>query len=102
MARADSQDTTNLSTAVASDPVFEAAIRAGNLAAAALIDTAPTTQAGLRALQSHLLDDRYAHARGFIRVPPGRDFMFSLDSTRNHKNVDFLIAKRAAEIDNAA
>ena len=81
---------------------IEAAVRAGHITAAALIDTAPTTQAGLRALESHLLDDRYAHARGFIRVPPGRDYMFSLDSTRNHKNVDFLIAKRAAEIDNAA
>jgi hypothetical protein len=67
-----------------------------------MIDTAPTTQAGLRALGAHLLDDRYAHARGFIRVPPGRDYMFSLDSTRNQKNVEWLIAKRAAEIDNAA
>ena len=43
---------------------LQAAFSAQLAAANALIDTAPTTRAGLRALETHLCDDRTRNARG--------------------------------------
>jgi len=83
---------------VGSDHPAAVALRACLEADKKLIETAPTTQAGLRALEAHLRGRHGQSARGFIRAPPGGDFMFSLDSTRNQKNVDWLISQRASEI----
>ena len=63
--------------------------------------TPPTTHAGLRALEAHLRDDRHNSARGFIGVPCGDGFAVCFDSAGNQKSVDWLIAKRGAEIANA-
>src|SRR4029077_13356504 len=46
-----------------------ATVRAEAVAARALIETAPTTPAGLLALEAHLRDDRHSRARGFINLP---------------------------------
>lgn len=81
---------------------LETAVRACFETEAALIDTAPTTRAGLRALEAHLRQDRHKHARWSIpRLAKTRNAPFSthIDSL---ESVDWLIAKRAAEIDNAA
>ena len=81
---------------------IEATVVAEFKAARAMIDTAPTTHAGLRALEAHLRADRHYTARGFIGVPCGRGFAHHFDGAENQKSVDWLIAKRAAEIDSAA
>jgi hypothetical protein len=48
---------------------FDAAVEARYAAGKALIETAPTTRAGLWALEAHLRDDRHSFARWFIRLP---------------------------------
>jgi hypothetical protein len=81
--------------------LVQAAVVACHELDAALIDTAPTTRAGLRALDAHLRQDRHKNARWYIprltgkRLPP---FSTHIDSL---EGVDWLIAKRAAEIDSA-
>jgi hypothetical protein len=81
---------------------IEAAVAAELDAAKALIDTAPNTQIGLRALEAHLREDRHRSARGFIKrthtTETGRTYT---SSNWELENVDWLIAKRAAEIANA-
>jgi hypothetical protein len=73
-----------------------AALVAWGAAATALIETAPTTRAGLRALAAHLRDEE--RNRGalllYIRRPCGSGWMCG-----GPEAVDWLIAKRAAEID---
>jgi hypothetical protein len=73
----------------------QAALLAECAAGTVLIATAPTTSAGLRALADHLRDDRYRGARWFIERTVTTDGGFSYDS---RGNVDWLIAKRAAEL----
>jgi hypothetical protein len=73
----------------------QAALLAECAAATALIETAPTTRAGLRALADHLRDDRYRSALWFIERTVRTDGGFSYDS---RGNIDWLIAKRAAEL----
>jgi hypothetical protein len=62
----------------------------------------PTTRAGLRALEAHLRQDRHKHARWHIPrlLKSGKSCPFSthIDSL---ESVDWLIAKRGAEIDAA-
>ncbi|MDB5607586.1 MAG: hypothetical protein JWP25_4486 [Bradyrhizobium sp.] len=68
-----------------------------------MINTAPSTQVGLRALEARLREDRHRSVRwGIYRlVKTGNACPFSthIDS---FESVDWLIAKRSAEIDNAA
>ena len=73
----------------------QAALLAECAAGTVLIATAPTTSAGLRALADHLRDDRYRGARWFIERTVTTDGGFSYDS---RGNVEWLIAKRAAEL----
>ena len=66
-------------------------------------NTAPSTRAGLRALEAHLREDLHRSARAFIKIT----FATETGDTYTYANwglesVDWLIAKRAAEIDNAA
>ncbi|MCA6113208.1 hypothetical protein [Bradyrhizobium cenepequi] len=94
----------SLRPATLSDHIpVEAAIAACFETEVALMDAAPTTRAGLRALEAHLREDRHKHARWRIprRVKTGKNCPFSthIDSL---EGVDWLIAKRSAEIDNAA
>jgi hypothetical protein len=66
-------------------------------AALALIATAPTTRAGLRALDAHLRQDN--RARWYIRRPGEDPFARLADATAScEEAVNWLIAKRAAEI----
>ena len=76
----------------------QAALMAEVAAAKALIETAPTTRAGLRALERHLHEDDSRLALHFIKRP------FTVDGRRmgavsgGSEGVDWLIAQRAAEI----
>ena len=77
---------------------LQAAFSALLVPAAALIDTAPTTRAGLRALERHLREDGSLFARRFIN----RTVTYGDVSDESPEAVAWLIAKRAAEIDAAA
>ena len=78
---------------------MQAALWAELAAAKALIETAPTTRAGLRALESYLRKDRNNNARMGIQMTgtmeSGRTYTWS---SGGPESVDWLIAKRAAEI----
>jgi hypothetical protein len=78
---------------------MQAALWAEHAAAKALIETAPTTRAGLRALESYLREDRNNNARMGIQMTgtmeSGRTYTWS---SGGPESVDWLIAKRAAEI----
>jgi hypothetical protein len=78
---------------------MQAAVMAEYAAAGALIETAPTTRAGLRALESLLREDRSSSARWCIRMPTECGYYLSSDRP---EGVDWLIAKLAAEIGMAA
>ncbi|MDE5454151.1 hypothetical protein GWE18_15085 [Bradyrhizobium sp. CSA112] len=81
---------------------IEAAVAAELDAAKALINTAPSTQIGLRALEAHLREDRHRQARGFIARTHATEIGTYTSGDWSLENVDWLIAKRAAEIDSAA
>ncbi|RQH15709.1 hypothetical protein [Bradyrhizobium sp. RP6] len=83
---------------VGSDHPAAVALRAVLDTEKKLVDTAPTTQAGLGALEAHLREDRHSQARGYIPQPLGRGIRHN-DSL---EGVDWLIAKRRAEIDSAS
>jgi hypothetical protein len=76
-----------------------AAIRARYAATNALIEMAPTTSAGLRALQAHLRDDRYSSDRPFIGLPViFDDGRLCTIECRYPEAVDWFIARRASEM----
>jgi hypothetical protein len=77
---------------------LDAACKARYYAAQALIETAPTTHAGLRALENHLRDDRHSLARGFIRLPVIDDDGRFIQQCGYPEAVDWFIAQRASEI----
>jgi hypothetical protein len=85
---------------VADTGPMQDALNAEAIAARVMIETAPTTQAGLGALAAHLGDERNRSVRFFIRRPiiladgtaVGSHSNFDLDA------VDWLLAKHAAEI----
>jgi hypothetical protein len=77
--------------------LVQAAISADLAAAKTLIATAPTTQAGLQALERHLREDGAAFALHFIERPATYGTI-SADT----QGIDWLSAKRAAEIAGAA
>jgi hypothetical protein len=95
---------------VGSDHPAAVAVMACFKTEAALIDTAPRTQAGLTALAAHLRDDRYKHARE--RIPELmtpkmylqlRDENLTIEDgwrvvIDDRAFVDWFIAKRGAEI----
>jgi hypothetical protein len=80
----------------------QAALLAECAAARVLIGTAPTTRAGLRALERHLRDDRNRGAIHFIRhtftTDDGYTYTISGDLDQG---LNRLIAQRAAEIGEA-
>jgi hypothetical protein len=69
----------------------------------ALIDTAPTTRAGLLALESYLIEDGIGPRmlRQSIRRPVTRNGITFTSMDGSPESVDWLISKRAAEIDQA-
>jgi hypothetical protein len=75
-----------------------ATVRAEAVAARALIQTAPTTPAGLWALEAHLRDDRHSRARGFINLPVILDGGLGTISLGGPEAVDWFIAQRASEM----
>jgi hypothetical protein len=81
---------------------LQAAFSALLVPAAALIDTAPTTRAGLRALERHLREDDSLWARRFIELPVTRNGITLTSRDESLESIDRLIAKRAAEISAAA
>jgi HEPN domain-containing protein len=64
----------------------------------ALVETAPTTRAGLRALEAHIFDDRYRDVRYAIEAPIEAYSAYGSADTTGRK---WLIAKRAAELEAA-
>jgi hypothetical protein len=82
-------------------PIEAATVAAELGASQTLINTAPSTLAGLRALEAHLREDRHRSAQGIIKITSttetGRTYAYS---SWGHESVDRLIAKRLAEIDN--
>jgi hypothetical protein len=80
---------------------MQAALLADCAAGNALIETAPNTRAGLRALDDHLRKDRNRNALWFVKRPildglDGRHLGFI--ASTEPEAVDWLIAKHAAEI----
>jgi hypothetical protein len=65
-------------------------------AAKALVDTAPTTPAGLRALEVHLREEDSRLALNFIERPVMIDGRHACTFSGGPEGVDWLIAKRAA------
>lgn len=64
-----------------------------------LTETAPTTRAGLQALDRYLRDERNGQARNSIEYPRVRDgVVVGRSSGIGLEGVDYLIAKRAAEL----
>jgi hypothetical protein len=80
----------------------QAALLAQCVAAKTLIETAPTTRAGLRALECYLREDRNSNVRMTIRMTgtmdDGRTYTWSCVGP---EGVNWLIAQRAAEIGEA-
>jgi len=76
----------------------QAALLAECAAAWVLIETAPTTYVGLRALERHLRDDRNCGAIHFIQHTFTTDGCTYTISGDLDQGVNRLIAKRAAEI----
>ncbi len=75
---------------------MQAALWAELAAAKALIETAPTTRAGLRALESYLRKDRNNNARMGIQMTGTTDDGYTYTwSSGGPESVDWLIAKRA-------
>jgi hypothetical protein len=74
----------------------QAALSAECAAAKAVVATAPTTRAGLRALEVHLREDDSRLALHFIERPVTVDGLHM--GTVSGGPVDWLIAKRAAEL----
>jgi hypothetical protein len=79
-----------------------AALVAIGAAARVLMDTAPTTYAGLRALEDYLNDDRNRSLIGRIERTITTDDGFTYRMGGGSGAVDWFIAKRAAEIDGVA
>jgi hypothetical protein len=79
-----------------------AALMAIGAAARVLMGTAPTTYAGLRALEDYLNDDSNRSLIGHIERTITTDDRFTYRMGGGPGAVNWLIAKRAAEIDNAA
>jgi hypothetical protein len=81
-----------------------AALMATYAAGEALMDTAPTTYAGLRAFEGYLLEDSMGPrmARRMIKYPSTVEGITFISAGDGHEGVDWLIAKRAAELDRAA
>jgi hypothetical protein len=76
----------------------QAALLAECAAGTALIETAPTTSAGLRALEDHLRDDRFRSARmqiSYTVTANGHTYTCGSDGP---EGAAWLIAKRAAEL----
>jgi hypothetical protein len=71
--------------------------------AEALMDTAPTTHAGLRAFEGYLLEDGMGPrmVRPMIKYPSTVEGITFISAGVGPEGVDWLIAKRAAEIDRA-
>jgi hypothetical protein len=71
--------------------------------AEALMDTAPTTRAGLRAFEGYLLEDGMGPrmVRPMIKYPSTVEGITFISAGVGPEGVDWLIAKRAAEIDRA-
>ena len=74
------------------------------VAANTLIGTAPTSHAGLQALERYLLDDSMGSrmARQSIWYPSTLEGITFTSIDGSQASVDWLISKRAAEIDQAA
>jgi hypothetical protein len=77
---------------------MQAALWAMCAAARALMGTAPTTYAGLWALEDYLNDDRNSSLIGSIKRAITTDNGFTYTMGGGPGAVDWLIAKRAAEI----
>lgn len=77
--------------------LVQAAISADLAAAKTLVATAPTTQAGVWALERHLREDASIFALNFIERPATYGTI-----SGDTQGIDWLIAKRAAEIAAAA
>ena len=84
------------------DSMVHDLLRSERRAAQALVATAPTTHAGLRALDEHLREDAHRGAIHLIRhtvtTDDGTTYTISGDLDQG---VNRLIAQRAAEIDGA-
>ena len=80
----------------------QAALMAESAAASVLISTAPTTPAGLRALEFHLRDDRHLSVRHHIQIPVILDGRLRSTSNCEQAAVDWLIAQRASEMSGGA
>jgi hypothetical protein len=80
----------------------QTALLAEFAAAKALIATAPTTRAGLRALAAHLREDDSFLALRFIQHPQTLEWCEKFGKltaeARDRDLVDWLIAQRAAEL----
>jgi hypothetical protein len=95
--KADRANETLLAAGIGGDwrPV-QAALLAESAAARVLIGTAPTTYAGLRALEEYLR--RNEHVSWAIERTVTTDDGYTYKTSGGRKGVDWLIAKRAAEI----
>jgi hypothetical protein len=77
---------------------IQASVRAEFAAAKALIETAPTTRAGLKALAGHLSIDRNRSARMQISFTVTTDGYTYTCGSDGPEGVDWLIAKYAAAL----
>jgi hypothetical protein len=77
---------------------IEAALRAEVAAAKALVATAPSTPAGLRALAAHLREDDSCLALIFIERTVTMDDGSTYRTSGDPESIEWFLAKRAAEL----
>jgi hypothetical protein len=91
-----------LDMAVGDCSAIEAALRVEVATAKALVATAPTTRAGLRALAAHLREDDSFLALRFIQHPQTLEWWEKFGKltteARDRDLVDWFITQRAAEL----